>query len=87
MIGPLIYALCALTSAACCVLLWRGFARTKERLLYWSAGCFAFQTVNNILLVVDKVVLPTEVDLRLWRVLTAFIAACLLLYGLVREDD
>jgi hypothetical protein len=85
--GPLIYALCALTSAACCGLLWRAYTSTRVRLLFWGAACFAFQTLNNVLLVFDKVVFPTEVDLRLWRLLFAFIAACLLLYGLMSEEE
>ena len=85
--GVLIYSLCALTSLACCVLLWRGYSRTRMRLLFWSALCFALQTVNNALLVLDKVILPTEVDLRLPRLLMAFAAACVLLYGLIWDEE
>lgn len=85
--GPLIYGLCALTSAACCWLLWRAYASTRARLLFWSAACFGFQTINNVLLVFDKVVFPTELDLKPWRLAAAFVAACLLLYGLIWEDE
>lgn len=84
--APLIYALCALASAACSVLLWRGYSKTRVRLLFWSSACFALQTLNNVLLVVDKVIYP-DIDLRAWRLLAAFVAACLLLYGLIWEED
>jgi hypothetical protein len=84
--GPLIYSLCALTSLACCILLWRGYLASRARLLFWSAGCFALLTLNNVLLVVDKVVLP-DVDLRLWRLIAGFLAVCLLLFGLIWEEE
>lgn len=81
-----IYSLCALTSLACAVLLWRGWLRTRTHLLFWSAVCFVLQTGNNILLVLDKELLP-DVDLRLPRLLVAFAAACVLLFGLIWEED
>ena len=82
----LIYALCALTSFTCLVLLWRSFRATGARLLFWSAACFLFLTVNNVLLVLDKVVFPVEVDLSLWRLFAALAAVVLLLFGLIWED-
>lgn len=83
----LIYTLCALTSLACFVLLARSHRRTGSRLLFWSAWCFLLLTVNNVLLVLDKVVWPAEVDLRLWRLAAALLAVMLLVYGLVSEED
>lgn len=85
--GSLIYSLCALTSLACCVLLWRGYAQSRARLLFWSALCFAMLTVNNTLLVLDKVVYPDDVDFKMWRLAAAFAAVCLLLFGLIWEED
>lgn len=85
--APVIYSLCALTSFACCVLLWRGWRAGGNRLLLWSALCFAGLTVNNLLLVIDKVVLPTEVDLYAARLLSALVAVSLLLFGLVWEEE
>jgi hypothetical protein len=82
-----IYSLCTLTSLVCCVLLWRGWRNTRTRLLFWAAACFAMQTVNNVLLVLDKVVWPTEVDLRLARLAVALVAACLLLFGLIWDEE
>jgi len=85
--ATLIYSLCALTSILCCVLLWRSWRASGARLLFWSALCFACLSVNNVLLVLDRVVWPVEVDLGSWRLAWAFAAVLLLLFGLVWEED
>ncbi|MCG2595071.1 DUF5985 family protein [Ramlibacter sp. XY19] len=85
--AALIYTLCALTSVACLVLLWRSWRKSGARLLFWSALCFGALSVNNVLLVLDRVVLPTEVDLFDWRLAAALAAVILLLVGLVWEED
>jgi hypothetical protein len=82
--ATLVYALCALTSLACAVLLLRGYASSRARLLLWSGLCFAGLAANNVLLLIDKRVVPT-VDLSLWRSLPALAGVALLLYGLVWE--
>jgi hypothetical protein len=82
-----VYALCALTSSACFVLLLRSWLASRRRLLFWSALCFAFMTANNVLLVLDKVVYPTEVDLSILRGTTALVAILLLVFGLVWEEE
>ncbi|WP_332823753.1 DUF5985 family protein [Ramlibacter sp.] len=83
----LIYSLCALTSLGCLVLLWRSYRATGARLLFWSAACFMLLTVNNVLLVLDKVVLSSTADLSLWRLCAALAAVLLLLFGLIWEED
>lgn len=85
--APLIYSLCAITSALCTVLLWRAYAGNRSRLLFWSASSFLLLTINNILLVADKVVWTVEVDLRMWRLSVALAAVVLLLFGLIWEED
>ncbi|WP_119156934.1 DUF5985 family protein [Caldimonas tepidiphila] len=85
--AALIYTLCALTAALAAWLLLRGYLRTRFRLLLWSGLCFAGLTLNNVLLVVDRLVFPTEVDLGLVRLLTALAAVLLLVGGLVLEQD
>lgn len=82
--ATLVYALCALTSLACAVLLLRGYAASRARLLLWSGLCFAGLAANNVLLLIDKRVVPT-LDLSLWRSLPALAGVALLLYGLVWE--
>lgn len=85
--AALIYSLCALTSILCFALLWRSWRKSGARLLFWSALCFACVSVNNVLLVFDRVVFPAEVDLGLWRLTSAMVAVLLLLFGLVWEED
>lgn len=82
----LIYSLCALTAAACAVLLLRGYSSTRSRLLLWSAMCFAGLTANNVLLVLDRLVFTT-VDLSTWRLGVALAAVMLLLCGLILESS
>lgn len=82
--ATLVYALCALTSLACAVLLLRGYAASRARLLLWSGLCFCGLALNNILLLVDKSLVPA-VDLSLWRTVPAVAGVALLLYGLVWE--
>jgi hypothetical protein len=81
-----IYVLCALTSALCALLLLRAFARTRVRLLFWSALCFLGLTLNNALLFIDLVVWPGE-DLSLVRGLAALLALAVLVFGLVGESE
>jgi hypothetical protein len=85
--AAVVYALCALTSLICFVLLLRSWRASGYRLLFWSALCFAGLTLNNALLVIDKVLLPTQVDLSNWRLVTAFVAVMLILFGLVWEEE
>lgn len=80
--ATIVYALCALTSVACAVLLLRGYRSTGARLLLWSGLCFAGLAVNNVLLFVDMRVVPS-MDLSLWRTFPALLGVGLLLYGLV----
>jgi hypothetical protein len=82
--ATLVYALCALTSLTCAVLLLRGYFRTGVRLLLWSGLCFAGLAANNVILVVDLRVVPA-VDLSVWRTLPALAGIVILLYGLVWE--
>ena len=84
--AQLIYLMCAATSIACAVLLLRANARRHIRLLFWSGLCFCGLAVNNILLVIDKEVVPAR-DLSLLRSATALLSACLLLFGLMWESQ
>ncbi len=83
-LATIVYALCALTSLACAVLLLRGFAASRARLLLWSGLCFAGLALNNIVLLVDLSVVPA-VDLSFVRSVPALLGIGLLLYGLVWE--
>jgi hydrogenase/urease accessory protein HupE len=86
MMGTLIYGLCALTALVCSCLLLQAYARGRYRLLLWSGLCFAGLTVNNLLLVLDKLVFP-QVDLSVWRSSVALLAMIVLLCGLIWESE
>lgn len=82
-----LFLLAALTSFACMALLFRGYARTGVRLLLWSALCFIFLTANNVLLFVDTILLPTQVDLRVFRLGAALVGVACLLYAFIWEAE
>jgi hypothetical protein len=83
--AALIYLLCAATALICTFLLIRAYLRSRYRLLLWSGLCFAGLSLNNLLLILDKMVV--EMDLSLWRVSVALVAMSILLYGLVWDAE
>jgi hypothetical protein len=87
-----VYILCTLTSLACAVKLWRGFTQSRARFLMWSSLCFIGLAINNVLLYVDKVVLPTVdgfwgLPFPIWRSVAALIGMSLLIYGLIWDAE
>ena len=64
----------------------RAFLATRQRLLFWTAACFAGLAANNLILFIDKVV-AVDVDLSLWRSLPALLGLLALLYGLIWETS
>lgn len=81
-----VYILCALTSALCAVLLYRGYRQSSARLLLWSALCFIGLALNNVLLYVDMIVM-VHTDLSVVRLLPAVVGMLLLLFGLIWENE
>ncbi len=81
-----IYALGALTCAACTILLARGYFRTRVRLLMWCGFFFAGLTVDNIVLIFDLTIFP-QLDLSLWRHGATLIGLAFLIFGLVWESE
>lgn len=81
-----LYILSAATSLACFVLLFRGFRRTRVRLLFWSSLCFAALTVNNLLLYADRAIWLDR-DLLLARDLTSLAGISILVFGLIWEVE
>jgi hypothetical protein len=70
----------------CAALLLRAYRRSGYRLLLWSGLCFSGLTLNNVLLVADKIFLP-DVDLSVWRLLVALASMLVLLYGLIWDAE
>jgi hypothetical protein len=80
-----IYSLCTLTALTCTYLLLDAYRRGRYRLLLWSGICFAGLTINNLLVVFDKLIVPF--DLSVWRTLAALLAMSVLLYGLIWDTE
>lgn len=85
--GPAVYFLGVVITLACGVLLLRGYLRGRQKLLLWSALCFFVLALSNVLVVLDLVIFPNEVNLYRWRLLSAAIAMLLLVYGLIWEGE
>ena len=84
--AEIFYALCAVTAFFCAFLLLRAYYRTHYRLLLWGGLCFLGLTLNNGLLMVDKLLLP-EVNLFTWRLVVALISLLVILYGVIWDAD
>jgi len=82
----LVYTLCFATSTLCAFLLGRSFRRTRSRLLFWSALCFALLAVVNFVVVLDMLVYP-DVDFRPIRLWLSLIAVSVLLFGFIWDED
>jgi len=82
--AEVVFLLCAATSVACAILLYRGYRTSHSRLLLWSSLCFVGLSFNNVLLFVDRVVVPAA-DLSMVRGVIGVVALMLLLFGLVQE--
>ena len=82
-----VYVLCFLTSAACAWLLGRSYRRNGTRLLLWSSVCFGFLAANNLVLVLDLVVWPDDLDLRLLRLVLALAAVSSWIWGFVLQVE
>lgn len=84
--AEIIYMLCAITSAVCAWLLMSAYLNSRYKLLLWGGLCFIGVTLNNILLVLDKIYIQ-DLDLSGWRLLTALMAMSILLYGLIWDTE
>jgi hypothetical protein len=85
MVGA-IYLLCTLTALLCAWLLLKAYHRSAYKLLLWGGVCFIGLTLNNALLVVEKFLL-SHFDFSMWRLLLAFSAALVFLYGLIWDSE
>ena len=83
--AEIVYALCALTSVLCAVLLLRGYRSSQAKMLFWSSVCFGGLALNNVLLFVDLVLWPAGPDLGVLRSCVALGALMTLLFGCTWE--
>ena len=82
----LVYSLCFATSALCVLLLGRSFGRSRSRMLFWSAMCFALLAVVNFIVILDLLVFP-EMDFRPLRLWLSLLAVAVLLFGFIWDED
>ncbi len=82
MMSSFVYLMCALTSILCAVLLYLGNRRRQTGLLFWSVICFSCLAINNSLLFVDMVIIPTS-NISIFRTLPAVIGFAALLWGFI----
>lgn len=87
MLQTVIYLLCLATSVGCAWLLARSYLGNRSRLILWTAICFVFIALNNLLVVIDLVVLPTGIDLLPMRRLASLLAVSVLLFGFIWETE
>ena len=86
MIASIVYLLCAVMSVGCATALFYKYRRTRVPLLFWSAICFAGFALSNVLLFVDLVLLPTTIDLLIYRTVPTLLGLCSLIWGVVWEN-
>lgn len=67
-------------------MLLRTYSRSGYKLLLWGGLCFVGLTLNNLLLIVDKFVVP-YFDLSTWRLVLALAALLVFLYGLIWDSE
>jgi hypothetical protein len=80
-----IYSLCAATAACCAWLLLRAFRGSGARLLLWSSVCFALFAINNAMVILDLLVLPS-VNLFVVRNASVLLGISAMLYGLIWNE-
>jgi hypothetical protein len=79
-----VYALCAVTSAFCTVLLLRGYLRSGMRLLLWSTICFFCLFLANVLTYIDLIIFP-DIDLLAIRNVITLTGLSVLIHGMIQE--
>lgn len=85
--GGIIYGLCALTAGMCAYLLLKAYRTNGYSLTLWGGLCFSGLTLSNVLLIVDKLMLPIEQDLAPLRYTVTLIAMMILIYGLIFDTE
>ncbi len=84
--ASIVYSLCALMAILVAWLLLQAYAAGRYRLLLWSGLCFVGLAANNVLLVIDKVIVPNN-DLSILRSVVGLGAMAVLLYGLIVDAE
>lgn len=86
MVSGIIYSLCGVTSLFCAWLLIRAYREKHIGLLLWLGLFFVIQACANVILVIDKLVIPT-IDFSLVRTIIMLVGVGVLLYGLIMRTE
>ena len=86
MVPTVIYGLCMLTALLCAWLLLQAYHKTRYRLLFWCSLFFSIAALNNVFLVVDKLIF-SDIDLTVYRYAVALLGLFVLLPGLILERE
>ncbi|HEX6948057.1 MAG TPA: DUF5985 family protein [Nitrospira sp.] len=86
MVPAVIYGLCMLTALMCAWLLLQAYHKTRYRLLFWCSLFFSIAALNNVFLVVDKLIF-SDIDLTVYRYAVALLGLFVLLPGLILERE
>lgn len=81
--SSIVFSLCALASIYVAYILAKAYRERPSRILFWSAICFSGLALNNIVLFIDLVLMPTEVTFALLRNTIIVASVGSLVYGLV----
>ncbi len=81
-----VYLLCTVTALACGALLFRGFRRSRTRLLLWCALFFLALALENVLVFIDLIIVP-QTDLYFLRTSIALAGVTLLIGGLIWDVE
>lgn len=84
--SDIIYGLCAVTAMLCAWLLFNAYRQRRISILFWSGLFFGIQALNNLVLVMDKLVFP-DIDYSFLRFGIALSANVILLYGLIMRAE
>lgn len=86
MVSGIIYSMCGVTSLFCAWLLIRAYREKHIGLLLWVGLFFVIQACANVILVIDKLVIPT-IDFSLVRTIIMLVGVGVLLYGLIMRTE
>ncbi len=87
MTPAVVYGLCLAASLLCAGLLTRAWIEARSRLLLWTAVSFGLLSLNNLLLFVDLVLLPTQIQLWWPRQIALAAAIGVLVYASIWEVE
>ena len=86
MVHAFVYGLCMVTALTCAWMLMHAYHKTRYRLLFWCSLFFSISAINNVLLVVDKLIFAAA-DLTAYRYAVALLGLLVLLPGLILEQE